>query len=69
MSNRVNVFENKDTAKKFVEISGILKGEDKALFTKMVKRCFDKKIVSEEGEFVVFKVTMADLLAIAGNFI
>jgi len=67
------MFDNKNTAKYFVECVEAFEVDDKYeerdAFVEEVKNLFDKKITSEDGEYTVFKITKPDLVDIASSSI
>lgn len=65
--NRVNIFENRKTEKRFAELSSYLIGEKKNKFTKRVKALFTDKVLSSDGEYTVFKITIMDLNGVFAN--
>ncbi len=62
------LFEDRKAMRKFYDISIALKGLRKIAFTKKVKKLFDTKITSEEGEFDSFNITVDDLECLASSF-
>ena len=59
--NRVNIFENGNVSREFYAIMMKMKSPKKEAFIKGVHELFDKKAVSEEGQYNLFKITKDDL--------
>lgn len=57
----LNIFQNREASKKFVQLSSELKGQDKKKFSGTVKALFVKKTVSPDGQYSTFKVTTDEL--------
>lgn len=58
------MFENYKAQRLFADLSESLEGEQKALFTKRIKALFEKKTVSEEGEYQSFKLSEMEVATI-----
>jgi len=67
--NRVNMFEDSKASKFFAELSDMLADRQRNQFSVKVRNLFDKKSVSEEGQYNEFKITVADLKKIASNML
>jgi hypothetical protein len=55
------MFDSRKTMHRFSNLSNSLEGTKKSNFSKKLTELFDKKIVSEDGEFDNFKVTEKDV--------
>ncbi len=64
-TNRVNVFANRKASKEFYRILMSMNVDEGARFSKAVRDLFQKKTISEEGEFNSFKIEMSDLKVLA----
>ena len=62
--NGINIFESRKGMLKFARISNSLSGSARAVFTSAVKDLFDRKSVSENGQYDSFKITEKDLDAL-----
>lgn len=54
------MFQNRKTSIAFYNIFIKLRVEDRKRFSKAVKKLFNKKIVSENGQFQSFKIEVSD---------
>jgi flagellin-specific chaperone FliS len=57
----VKMFESRKAEKLFVELSNSLEGEKHEAFSENIRSLFDKKIISEEGEYNTFRLTEQDV--------
>lgn len=55
------IFENNKVGKRFGEIIKVLSEEQKQKFSNEILKLYEKKILSTNGEYTVFKITDEDL--------
>lgn len=67
--SRVNIFQDRRASREFYIIMMRLQVLERTKFSQLVRELFDRKTVSEEGEYKTFKVTVEDIQTIKASML
>lgn len=61
----MRIFEDSKASSLYVKLMDMLDGKSRVVFAKSVRKLFDVKTISQDGEFDCFQITVGDLKALA----